>query len=43
MEHPKLRRVVTGHDAEGKARVVGDSAVEPITSGLMPGFAAYRL
>jgi mannose-6-phosphate isomerase-like protein (cupin superfamily) len=39
----KIRRVVTGHDAEGKARVVDDGAVEPITSELMPGYAAYRL
>jgi mannose-6-phosphate isomerase-like protein (cupin superfamily) len=41
MEH--VRRVVTGHDSEGKAHVVDDSAVEPITSELMPGCAAYRL
>ena len=38
-----IRRVVTGHDAEGKARVVDDGEVEPITSELMPGCAAYRL
>ncbi|MFI9379889.1 cupin domain-containing protein [Kutzneria sp. NPDC052558] len=38
-----IRRVVTGHDRDGKARVVDDSAVEPITSELMPGFEAYRL
>ncbi|HJP76333.1 MAG TPA: cupin domain-containing protein [Pseudonocardiaceae bacterium] len=38
-----IRRVVTGHDREGRARVVDDRAVEPITSGLMPGCAAYRL
>lgn len=43
MEHPKVRRVVTGHDSAGKARVVDDRAVEPITSQLMPGCAAYRL
>jgi mannose-6-phosphate isomerase-like protein (cupin superfamily) len=43
MEHAKVRRVVTGHDADGKARVVDDSVVEPITSALMPGCAAYRL
>jgi quercetin dioxygenase-like cupin family protein len=43
MERMKIRRVVTGHDAEGKARVVDDGDVEPITSELMPGFAAYRL
>lgn len=38
-----IRRVVTGHDAEGKARVVDDRGVEPITSELMPGAAFYRL
>jgi len=43
MEHPTVRRVVTGHDAEGRARVVDDDMVEAITSGLMPGCAAYRL
>ncbi|WP_328608395.1 hypothetical protein OG943_04535 [Amycolatopsis sp. NBC_00345] len=43
MERTRIRRVVTGHDSEGKARVVDDSAVEPITSGLMPGAAVYRL
>jgi quercetin dioxygenase-like cupin family protein len=39
----KIRRVVTGHDSEGRARVVDDGDVEPITSALMPGCAAYRL
>ena len=43
MERVKIRRVVTGHDSEGRARVVDDRAVEPITSELMPGFAAYRM
>jgi len=43
MEHPKVRRVVTGHDSAGKARVVDDGDVWPITSELMPGCAAYRL
>ncbi len=43
MEHPTVRRVVTGHDAQGMARVVDDDTVEAITSGLMPGCAAYRL
>jgi mannose-6-phosphate isomerase-like protein (cupin superfamily) len=43
MEYVKIRRVVTGHDSEGKARVVDDRDVEPITSELMPGAAAYRL
>jgi quercetin dioxygenase-like cupin family protein len=43
MEHPKVRRVVTGHDAEGRARVVDEGTVAAITSDLMPGCAAYRL
>ncbi|MEV0404365.1 cupin domain-containing protein [Actinoallomurus sp. NPDC050550] len=43
MGHTKIRRVVTGHDTEGNARVVDDRDVEPITSELMPGYAAYRL
>ncbi|MFI9504801.1 cupin domain-containing protein [Nocardia sp. NPDC052566] len=43
MEHKKIRRVVTGHDAAGKSRVVDDSDVEAITTELMPGFAAYWL
>ncbi|GAB1331953.1 cupin domain-containing protein [Streptomyces sennicomposti] len=38
-----VRRVVTGHDSEGRSRVVDDQNVEPITSALTPGFAAYRL
>jgi mannose-6-phosphate isomerase-like protein (cupin superfamily) len=43
MAHMKIRRVVTGHDSEGTARVVDDRGVEPITSDLMPGCAAYPL
>ncbi|WP_405166674.1 cupin domain-containing protein [Nocardia sp. NBC_01499] len=43
MKHRKIRRVVTGHDAEGMSRVVDDGDVEAITTELMPGFAAYRL
>ncbi|HZE38766.1 MAG TPA: cupin domain-containing protein [Stackebrandtia sp.] len=39
----KIRRVVTGHDSRGRARVVDDRDVEPITSELMPGCAAFRL
>jgi hypothetical protein len=42
MERGNIRRVVTGHDAQGKARIVDDHAVQPITSELMPGCAAYR-
>jgi uncharacterized cupin superfamily protein len=43
MERMKIRRVVTGHDSEGRARVVDDRDVGPITSELMPGCGAYRL
>lgn len=43
MERMKIRRVVTGHDPEGKARLVDDREVEPITSKLMPGCAFFRL
>jgi mannose-6-phosphate isomerase-like protein (cupin superfamily) len=38
-----IRRVVTGHDTEGRARIVDDRPVDPITSDLLPGCAAYRL
>jgi mannose-6-phosphate isomerase-like protein (cupin superfamily) len=43
MKRMTIRRVVTGHDSEGKSRVVDDWDVEPITSDLMPGCAFYRL
>ena len=32
-----VRRVVTGHDADGKAVFVSDGTVAPITTALMPG------
>jgi mannose-6-phosphate isomerase-like protein (cupin superfamily) len=32
-----MRRVVTGHNTQGKAIVVSDSEVEPVTLALMPG------
>lgn len=38
-----IRRVVTGHDSDGKARVVDDGDVEPITFDMMPGFEAYKV
>ncbi len=34
-----LRRVVTGHDPDGKAVVASDGPVMPVTSALMPGYA----
>lgn len=38
-----VRRVVTGHDAEGRAVVVDDSKVEPVTAALLPGAAYHRV
>jgi hypothetical protein len=32
-----IRRVVTGHDAAGKAVFVSDAAVAPFTPAMMPG------
>ncbi len=39
----KIRRVVTGHDDDGKAVFVDDQEVEPLTLGLIPGAEYYRL
>ncbi len=38
-----VRRVVTGHDAEGKAVFVGDERVPPVTLALMPGSEFHLL
>lgn len=38
-----IRRVVTGHDAHGKAVFASDTVVEPITLALLPGAEFYRL
>jgi mannose-6-phosphate isomerase-like protein (cupin superfamily) len=38
-----MRRVVTGHDAAGKAVFASDEIVEPITLALMPGTEFQRL
>ncbi len=38
-----VRRVVTGHDAGGKAVFVSDELVAPIVPSLLPGNAFYRL
>lgn len=38
-----VRRVVTGHSADGKATVVGDDYVAPIVLDLLPGYAFHRL
>lgn len=34
----RYRRVVTGHSPDGKAIVASDTEVEPIASGLFPGY-----
>jgi mannose-6-phosphate isomerase-like protein (cupin superfamily) len=33
----EVRRVVTGHDANGKAVIVSDESISPITAALSPG------
>ncbi len=38
-----IRRVATGHDAQGKAVVASDEIVEPITSELVPGIEFFRM
>ena len=38
-----IRRVVTGHNAEGKAVFASDVVVAPVTSPLVPGAEFYRL
>ena len=38
-----IRRVVTGHDADGKAIFVDDQMVEPVTLALAPGLAFHRV
>src|ERR1700677_3658359 len=38
-----VRRVVTGHDAEGKSVFVTDEMVAPITLDLLPGNDLHRL
>jgi mannose-6-phosphate isomerase-like protein (cupin superfamily) len=38
-----VRRVVTGHDADGKAIFVDDQMVQPVTLSLLPGSEFHRL
>jgi len=38
-----IRRVVTGHDGDGKAVFAGDEVVEPDTLALVPGAEFYQL
>jgi mannose-6-phosphate isomerase-like protein (cupin superfamily) len=37
-----VRRVVTGHDASGKAVFVGDEKIAPVTLALLPGSEFHR-
>ena len=39
----KIRRVVTGHDAAGKAVFVADEAIQPEQLSLFPGMETYEL
>jgi hypothetical protein len=39
----RVRRVVTGHDGEGKAIFASDEEVEPVTIALLPGAEFHRL
>jgi mannose-6-phosphate isomerase-like protein (cupin superfamily) len=39
----RVRRVVTGHDPEGKATCVADEFVAPVTLDLLPGNEFHRL
>jgi len=39
----RIRRVVTGHDDRGRAVVITDEAVEPVTLSLLPGFETIEL
>lgn len=38
-----VRRVVTGHDADGKAVFVSDDVVAPVAPAVMPGSEFHRL
>ena len=39
----KIRRVTTGHNAQGRAVFVSDTAVEGVTLAQLPGAAFHRL
>ncbi len=39
----EIRRVATGHDADGKAVFVSDEAVAPVVLALVPGMEFHRL
>ena len=39
----RVRRVVTGHDRNGKAVFASDQELDPLTAALLPGWEAHRL
>jgi mannose-6-phosphate isomerase-like protein (cupin superfamily) len=39
----QIRRVATGHDEHGRAIVVSDETVDPVTVALLPGWEWHRL
>src|SRR5262249_25513347 len=39
----KIRRVVTGHTADGKATVTSDTDVDALSVALLPGMEFHRL
>jgi hypothetical protein len=39
----KVRRVVTGHDGNGRAVFASDEEVDPLTLALLPGAEFHRL
>jgi hypothetical protein len=39
----QARRVVTGHDTDGKSVFVSDETVDPVTLALLPGAAFHQL
>ena len=39
----RVRRVVTGHDRNGKAVFASDQEVDPLALALMPGWEFHRL
>jgi hypothetical protein len=43
IEAYRVRRIVTGHSADGKSVVVSDAEVAPAVVGLLPGYAWYPL
>lgn len=38
-----IRRVVTGHNSEGKAVFASDEEVEPVTVSLVPGWEWHQV